>query len=392
MKKQPNILLSILAICLAGTAISTPGASALYIEEDGTTWYSVPELLEYKEEYDREARSTCGEDAHCLEELFFSEMESENPKFWALEQLTQQQIVVTSVNLTEETIKVLFFDEDMMLKHMGISEPLALGEFYMGWFDHDVERIYNYGMYAENLMNDALPGAHYLYAQRDVSENIIPANEEFLIDVAGSDLNLNSSGEIAYAAFAEPYFNAMGRFYPYGSCLLEPDYAEGTECRLMLSAEKGQRFFPPRETIEAEVESGSSTSPLAEEATENINKEDPKEENVIPEETLFHAEEIQDETSEKDYTRNEKEEIENNTLSALQNNEIFALGQLNQQSISSQTIKSPNTGTNTNPCNQRTVEFPWWLVILIALGDIVVLWLFWPKSHKKSKKVLDKNH
>ncbi len=386
MKKLPTLLLPTLIFGLIGSIAANPKASALYKEEDDTTWYSVPELLEYKEELDRETADTCGEDSYCLEELFFSKMDSNDSKFCALEQLTQQQIVVTSVNLTEETIKVLFFDEDMMIKHMGISERLALGEFYMGWFDEDVERIYNYGIYAEDLMNDTLPGAHYLYAQRDVSENIIPANEEYLIDVSSRGLNLNSSGEIAYAAFAEPYFNAMGRFYPYGSCLLEPDYTEGTECRLMLSAEKGQRFFPPRETIEAEVESGSSTSPLAEEATENINKEDPKEENVIPEETLFHAEEIQDETSEKDYTRNEEEEIENNTLSALQNNEIFALGQLNQQSISSQTIKSPNTGTNTNPCNQRTVEFPWWLVILIALGDIVVLWLFWPKSHKKSKK------
>lgn len=390
MKKLTTLLLSTLILGLVSPTTTTPKASALYKEEDGTTWYSVPELLEYKEEYDREAANICGEDTHCLEELFFSEMESENPKFWALEQLTQQQIVVTSVNPTEETIKVLFFDENMMLKHMGISEPLTLGEFYMGWFDHDVDRIYNYGIYAEDLMNDTLSGAHYLYAQRNDSENIIPSNEEFLIDVAGSGLSLNSSGEIAYAAFAEPYFNAMGRFSPYGSCLMEPDYAEGTECRLMLSAEKGQRFFPPREATEKEIL--KFDSPVIRQVEdlegreEDDSKEVPAEENDVQGETRPQAEEMQDEGLGDKY-------IESGAVFATsQNDGILSSGQMTSQSTTSQGVKAPSTGTATSPCGQKTIEFPWWLVILIALGDIVVLWLFWPKSHKKPKKVLDKNH
>ena len=73
-------------------AFRTSQASALYIDNKDHVWYSVSELLEYKKEYDREAEDVCGVDSICLEELFFSKMDSMESKFQAFNQLMQQQI------------------------------------------------------------------------------------------------------------------------------------------------------------------------------------------------------------------------------------------------------------------------------------------------------------
>ena len=384
MKKIPLIILS-LTIGLASIGTRASNASAIYVDTKDNVWYTVPELLKYKEQYDREAEETCGNDSYCLEELYFSKMDSGGIKFQALEQLTQQQIIMTAINPGEETVKVLFFDEDMMMKHMGISEPLTLGEFYMGWFDHGSDRIFNYGIYSDDLFAETLPGAHMIYAQKDNLGDKIPANQEFEISVAGSNLTANASGVISYAAFADPYFNAMG-YFGYTSCLMEPDYTEGVECRLMFSAEEGYRYFPPRETTFKDKLADSIEIPQA--------KDDEKEENDSVE-----TEETNDETNPEEGSDELEAEKQDNILGQTEDTAELALinEELNnppkieiQQSIITQNIKSPNTGTLTAPCAQKTIEFPWWLAILIVLGNTVLLWLFWPKSPKNPKKVLDK--
>lgn len=360
MKKLPTVLLSTLIFGLVGSNLTASPASALYRDDTGATWYTVAEALEFKEELDRETEEICGDNLSCREELYFSRMESGDQKFWVVEQLTQQQITVTSVNPGAETLKVLFFDEDVMMRQMGVHEPLTLGEFYMGWFEYGVDRIYNYSSYAEELFADTFLGAHLIYAQKDNEGDKIPANQEFELSAKGSNLNLNTSGEIAYGAYADPYFNAAGRFI-YASCLSEPDYAEGVECKMMISAERGIAYFPPRETETTgygNMDSNSQDSAILQD-NEITNQS----------EVLITQAETNLENTTTEFTS------ENITTPQLVVTEP----------------KSPNTGTYTNPCVQKTIEFPWWLVILIALGDATVLWLFWPKSRKNSKKTLDKN-
>lgn len=371
--KKKSIFLSVLVAGLFVASFRTSQASALYIDNKDHAWYSVSELLEYKKEYDREAEEVCGVDSICLEELFFSKMDSTELKFQAFNQLMQQQFVVTSINPSEETIKVLFFDEDAMMRYMGIHESLRLGELYIGWFDYGSDRIFNYSIYTDELFDEALPGAHLIYAQRDNRGNKIPANQEFELYVPGSNLLANRLGVISYAAFADPYFNAMG-YFDYASCLMEPDYVEGTECRLMFSAEEGQRYFPPRETVADNDESSSL------ETNENNENEDNRD--ITVEEA-----EVNSDIEANDSNMTIKDEMANDV--AVNNSESASDVAKNAEFLTNNVaIKAPNTGAG--PCVQKTIEFPWWLMVLIAIGEAVILWLFWPKSLKKSKKVLDK--
>ena len=186
-------------------------------------------------------------------------------------------------------------------------------------------------------------------------------NQEFEISVGGSNLNQNTSGEIAYGAYADPYFNAAGRFI-YTSCLSEPDYVEGIECKMMVSPEKGIKFFPPRETTEAA------------EPTDYGDIDNDSQDGLTGQDDVNLRD---DETSEQPEALTAQSETDSGgTIPEL------ALGKNTSLQVVDVMPKTPNTGTYSNPCAQKTVEFPWWLVVIIALGDAAILWLFWPRGKK----------
>lgn len=307
---------------------ATPTFAA--IKDKGTTWWSVTELLEFYQEVEAEKATECGNNEECKMEFNYS-MIDRGLKYSALNNLLEAQIWVTSVNPAAETVKILFFDDDMMLKSMGIQEKLHLEHLYMGWIEDWNGQIYSYDH--EQFTDGSLEGNHIMYDGNTSSNGAdwIPAWNEYELSVAGSNLSKNTLGRIDYAAFAEDnMYNAQG-YFDYSDCLNSPYYQEGMECKMMISGDQWVTYSPLRE----ETESENSVSIISDEATKKI---------VLSESPV----------------------------------------------IESINIKAPDTGSMTNPCIQKTIEFPWWLMLLIALGDIVVLWIFWPKSQKNSKKTLDK--
>lgn len=385
MKKIPIIIPLILML----TAAAAPPTWALYKDDDGATWYTVEELLDYRKVLDREEEEACGEDAWCKQEYFYNKMESE-PRVSALEQLLQQQFVLTAVNPGEGYIKVMFFGEDMMLSRMGIREELGIDQVYIGWMEYDPERIY-YGIYFDEYANGEIDGYHGIYAWRSgyEEENLIGVDEE--VKLEAGDLANNASGQLVYAVDSGyGKFNAVGRFF-YANCLTEPDYFEGAECKLMISNEKGQAYYPPRETILINNNnlSDNDDNALANEANnsnliDTIN--DDSSNNVVTisnngadSEIDVNSGSIDDEVGiERDDRINENSvdvgEIKLNATMSKGAKDEFERG-----------IKAPDTGANSEPCNQKVVEFPWWLGALIIGGDVVVMWLFWPNRKKVQK-------
>ena len=346
MKNIPFLILSIL---IFGLVFSPREPANAAIQAEGTTWWSVEEMIEFSHQVDTEREELCHGDQECETEFFFSMYEKGN-QYSALLNFLETRVWLTSINPAAETIKIFYFDEDMMLKNMGIEERADLTHLYFGWFDDWSGQIYNYNY--DQFTDGTMSGLHTMYVG-DASEygtGWIPAWKEIELSVAGSDLVQNTSGKIDYAAFADPYFNAQG-YFDISSCLNAPDYVEGMECKLMISGDRWVSYFPPRNEIEP-----------TDNTTIGILSDD-----VQPEPT--------DETP----------QIEGLGGIDVGNEQTENISYTINTETSS--IKSPNTGTMTNPCPSKTIEFPWWLVILIALGDAVVLWLFWPqKSHKKSSK------
>lgn len=350
MKKLPIALLG-LTMCIIIQSFAESNASAMY-RESNATWWTVPELLEFKEQVEREENEICSNNQSCREELFFSHLESEDTRYQALEMMLQSRFVVTSINPGKEKIKVIYFDEEPMLKRMGIEEHDPLNHIFMAWFDQDNPAITNYS-YQYPYENQFPDDIHLLYIgdKESYSSTGFPANQEFELPIQSTGLSNNQLASIKVATFANQY-NSMGQAN-YLSCTREYDYNPEVGCRMMYSAEQGSRYFPPRETIE------QNQTNLTEDLNILVSSEAPE------------TEQLDNSTT------------SNQPLATNDTNEIVITSLKNTNEPTDFAIKVPETGTLTNECN-KVIEFPWWLALLLMLGNITLLWLFWPKNQKNS--------
>lgn len=442
MKRKPfQSLLTVLlsAGALGGVPCTAPLTYAdthpvtpmTVLEENGTTWWSVEELLNFNQEVEAEKEAECGDNQDCRMEFGWSMIER-GPKYSALNNLLEGQFWVTSVNPTAETVKVLFFDDDMMLRHMGIEEKLEIEHLYLGWFDEWRGQIYNYDH--DGFTNGTTPGSHPLYDSTTEGIDAIVPWQESELSVTGGSLIYNTTGKLDYALYAKyNMFNAQG-YFDYSSCLSAPDYQEGMECQMMVSGDQWISYFPPREQIdEPEITNNEPEVPFIEpeiiyDEPENptiepeypaIEQEDPTtepeispvapENHIVESDNLLIEPEPQPTTNPTETITLEPEgdiDLAINELAQPFPSETSeskspeettpVLTQIVITEDNSVTPKVPETGKSMKSSDHST-EMPWWFIVLNILGALFIIWWFMPvrrknhpKSRKSSKKVLTK--
>ena len=400
MKKNP-VLLSLLTASLGNIAFLTSTSSAMYQEND-TTWWTVEELLDYSNQVDAEREVLCHGNQDCEMEYYLT-MYEESDKYRALDNFLQAQFWVTSINPGAETIKVLFFDEDMMLRRIGIKEHLEIEHLYIGWFEEWNGQIYNYNH--DSFTNGSTPGSHPLYDSTVEDLSVIVPWQEVELSVAGGNVIDNTSGKTGYAIFAKNnMFNAQGSF-DYSSCLRAADYAEGVECKIMISGDQWVTYLPPRETIiefesepEPEPELGpeSESKPEIELKTEPTTSTDSEQDtNIEPESTSVATEPLSE--SNIITTEESTDSSLKGINSFLEKRAIVSINNSNQSDLSQSitpvatrltpkpSLKSPETGSNTSS-GDTTTEFSWWFLPIFILSISALMWLFWPESQNRHKK------
>lgn len=385
MKRKP--FQSILTVLLSAGALggvpctapltyadTHPVTPMTVLEENGTTWWSVEELLNFNQEVEAEKEAECGDNQDCRMEFGWSMIER-GPKYSALNNLLEGQFWVTSINPTAETVKVLFFDDDMMLRHMGIEEKLEIEHLYLGWFDEWRGQIYNYDH--DGFTNGTVSGSHPLYDSTTEGVDAIVPWQESELSVTGGGLIYNTTGKLDYALYAKyNMFNAQG-YFDYSSCLSAPGYQEGMECQMMISGDQWISYFPPREQInESEITNNESEAPFIE---PEIIYDEPENPTVEPEGDINLAinEPIQPLPS------------ETNTSESTPFEETNPVTQIIITEDNSVVPKAPETGKTTKS-SENTVEMPWWLIVLNVLGFLFIIWWFLPsrnvKTHRKFEK------
>ena len=403
MRRKQLLILSMLAV---GLSLGLPSPTFAAVSHNGATWWSVEELLAFNQEVEQEKLDECGDDLDCQIEFGYNMIER-GPEYSALNNFLEAQIWITAVNPVEETVKVLYFDDDMMLKHMGIEEKIHLQHLYMGWFDEWNAQIFNYDH--DRFTGGEMPGLHTMY---DGSSSVdgsdwIPAWKEVELQVTGSNLKDNTSGIIDYAVFAEDNtFNAQGTFN-YSSCLNAPDYAEGVECKLMISGDQWATYLPPSEqttenatqdqeddTSEGAAQINQEPDQISSSGTESATTESAVVEPIMTDPSTTDYE------SPKDQGQGSIVAIDsvNDVSSSVSNNE----DKLPEQGVvvSKQTPKVPDTGKSMKNIKTSTIAIPWWIIVLETLGVMLILWWFIPiritrkkkkqKTAKKPAKTLDK--
>ena len=331
-----------------------PASSMTVIEDKGTTWWSVQELLKFYPEVEAEKDAECGDNQDCRMEFGWSMIER-GPKYSALNNLLEGQFWVTSVNPSAETVKVLFFDNDMMLRHMGIEEKLEIEHLYLGWFDEWKGQIYNYDH--DGFTNGSISGSHPLYDSTVEDIDAIVPWEEVELSVAGGNLIENTTGKLDYALYAKyNMFNAQGHF-DYSSCLRAPDYQDGMECQMMVSGDQWVSYFPPRESIieqtttinepdNGETGDNEQETPSSESETQPFNPEIPPAETETPSTgstTLPSESETSSTGSETNIAESENPALEPNEPPAEQDETIAELGNITTNS------ENPSLDVTTTP-------------------------------------------
>ena len=373
------------------------------IEDKGTTWWSVQELLKFYPEVEAEKDAECGDNQDCRMEFGWSMIER-GPKYSALSNLLEGQFWVTSINPSAETVKVLFFNNDMMLRRMGIEEKLEIEHLYLGWFDEWKGQIYNYNH--DGFTNGSVSGSHPLYDSTVEDIDAIIPWEEVELSVAGGNLIENTTGKLDYAIYAKyNMFNAQGHF-DYSSCLRAPDYQDGMECQMMVSGDQWVSYFPPRESI---IEQTTTNEPSNNETGNDASDTQPSDPEVQPSNPETPPVEPETPPSEQETTPtestvspSESEPLPTESELSITEPENLPLdtAPMSIQAIiteaESTLPKAPETGKSMRNTNHN-VEIPGWFIALNILGALFIIWWFLPnrkknhqKSQKSSKKVLTK--
>lgn len=434
MKKIPLLFLSALTSVSLLTGISPVQAT---MEKNGTTWWTVEELLEFYQETEAEKEAECGNNLDCRINYNFSLIER-GPKYSALNNLIDTQVWVTSVNPAAETIKVLVYDKDMMQRPMEeYVQDITLTHLYFGWFDDWNGQIYGYN--EERFTNGSMPGLHTLYVGSDNELSWITPWEEVELSVVGGELFNNTSGKLDYAAFADNY-NAQG-YFDFSSCLSDENYELGQECKMYISGDQWISYFPAIEASPEENQEGGELDTLDNQKTEepqetnNVDEEteQPQETNVIEEDTEqsevkeeprdeidLEQPEVVEETSQTTPDKSDSEKIEEANLSQPELTTALKSETLSESDEQKSIIKdqdeskidtvgygastliketsspliTPDTGRPTSE-KKGSTEDAGILVFIITTALALAIWWFIPtrasRERKKYKKSIDKN-
>lgn len=359
-KKFPLLILTLTISTLAATV---PNQAFAAVQYDGTTWWSVAEMLDFYNQVEQEKADLCSDDAECMQEFDMTMVEKGN-KYSALNNLIEGQFWITSINPKEETIKVLFFDEDRMLAHMGIKEEIRLKSFYLAWFDDWRGQIYNF--YRPQFISGEIEGLHTVYDS--IAEGLdtahFPAWQEVEISVPGSGLLLNTSGKLDLAVFGTRGFNSMG-YTDYSDCLNASDYEEGMECKMMVSGDKWISFFPPRAEI---VEPDPITTPDTSDTTD-----DPSKPGTITNTTTGTPEPAPNEPTDDAPEESGKGSVD----TAASESKVASTAYTN----SNIPPRAPDTGAYPAEVCSREINMPWWIIALILAGNALLIWWFTPNRH-----------
>ena len=374
MKKYFFLLIStfISSLILANSTFATTFV-------DGTEYWSVEELLVLNANYADEVRLHCPrlnfeeeyEYYACIDNYYWDthinqetgEWIEETPEEMALSQFRSgNTFYLTSINPSTGVVRAVFQDLPWSFGGAVFDRKWSLDRFYFFWSEAD-DNYYKVYQTPEEFKNGTASSADHIMFFGDSSEN----GEDWFI--ANRELEFPSNGPIDLAKVQGYYFYAdavnQGEIGPSNSamfdldqCTSSPKYVDGMECRLMFAPTEGQVYLPfgPENKEYYEV-------PYKSLYIQSESSADP-ESTTDPEQPISDTEPI---------STPDDSSLEQSSISTTSN---------------TVTPSAPNTGVNRELVCEKTIEFPWWITLLVALGEVLIIWWFTPayKNYKNRQK------
>lgn len=334
MKRSFTFLIPTLIIFFSLFPIGQAKAATPDYSED---YWTLEEITTLREEIQQEILNFCyfSEEPDCAERYHAEEFFSRGTDYQAADSIDAFRLLITAVNPTQNSVRTFFVDEDMANYYItGELINDNIDELYLFWFDLGFMGGYDF---YNQYQSDALPSKTHLLFAKDNLADSFPPREEVTYELEG-DVSEDYRNMIYYffiTANGNRYFDPID----YTSCVNHPFYREGMECRLFFSKDNGSFVYLP---VEITTDTNDHTPATPEPEPESEPESEPIEEST--------------ETS---------------------NPELTPL--------------APNTGMKTDELTnfpakcERRIEFPWWIILLIAAGEILTIWCLLPNFQKFPK-------
>ncbi|MBR2725447.1 hypothetical protein IKE97_02300 [Candidatus Saccharibacteria bacterium] len=425
-------ILLLLAVFACSSSFANIPVSAKEIK-NGIEYWTVSEMREFLIETESDFSAMCGDDSYCKEDLLYERARTDG-KYRALENFMWEKLILSSINPTEEIIKVYYQDEDRMLDYrLGQSEVHSMEDFYMLWVEEwlgnplrDASWL-SYGERYPYFLSDAatVESASHLMIDEDKDRNgagWFTPNVEREYLVAGSGLG-NNTVQMLYYSLLESNGGRTNGVKDYRSCFEGTDYEPGMECRYLFGSDGISRYFPftpevssPDNTTTENASNGSTETSDTDETNSEADSE-----NHAPNSNTSETENNDKKTSNNNQTsastlsvatkpvivdtNNAKTSTSQNSTKNIKTSQKNTKTAQNQKVTTSATNSAPSspiqttssTANTTDGSNSSTpsitlpksgscekeVIFPWWFIILVAVCDVVIMWFFWPKKVQK---------
>ena len=155
----------------------------------------------------------------------------------------------------------------------------------------------------------------------------LPSNTEVEIPIDGLSLSPDKE-QIMAVSYTDNSQANYGLYFNYSSCVNSPEYQDGMECQIRYANLDVPIFYVP----------------------------------VVPEEPATPAPET--DIYEDEGYGNASGDSSGHLVEVVP------------------TPKTPNTGVASEECTKK-VDFPWWLMALMLLGDVIAVWWFLPNHKRK---------
>lgn len=428
MAKIPLAVSTALISTVFLTGLVSPSAHATGTLENGLQYWTIQDIIEYGIEAEAARNALCGDDTSCKEQYYYEHMDGgeDRTRYQLLDRFNSTRIWLTSINPSTGAAKFLYQGKDGWAVAMGhdvVSQNL--NELYFVWLQGDaVDRYYSNSWfdparehyvpdYVDEILSGELPpDTHEIFSYNIERDGYIAYPERTEIDFtisSNANLGANTDGAVYFS-------NMVGGLrthgvYNYSSCLSDPNYREGMECRFVFTEDYRQQFVPFAEDgilATAEDQLMSETEPESEPSTEPAP--DPELEPNPEPASDPDPEPNQEPTSDTEPELNpepasEPEPINNiasptdDNLDDLENREDIIV--IADNNTATPHITTPNTGQPTATSEENSAPvFPWWLTAILIINGIAIAWLFWPDEfikrliakNRKNRKIFQKKY
>ena len=383
-KKIPLLISTLTLLGGLGLAASAP----TYATEEDTYW-SIPEALEALPELEAAKTELCGLNWGCREGLNQA-YRSLGGKIGAAAGMIDRKFIVTSINPSNDTVKVIYFDEDLDESTWNV-EHYNLTELELFWTDVDsVNPAYNgsyYFIYGEALASgDTSSGAHSIISEDEARNGAgwFTPKQEILYHV--SDLSLMPKSEMHF--FLTTEHGSMLSTVDFSECTNSDEYHFGMECRVMLDdRDQWPRYVPYDPASAADVGDDAADDGAAASGSDTSG-----EGTIDPLNLTDGTASSEDEDTGGKGNATGDANTQSYTANSNTSGSTASVSNQSENSTAKSSASSPstpNTGQVTAEMPNASSEFPWWLGTIITLSCAVTLWIFWPfgsKTHKKHKK------